>query len=176
MRYNAHNILGKADITPVDIRQALTTGLEAFEKKNSVIAQPAHAVLKGDLEPLKWDNQMMRVIGIQRGIQDLYRFLDRLASQFLPLTPARPAAAVAKDEATDVMHGAYWSRAIGEAVVVCFAAPAQAECHIDPVKQGGQALLGRYDVDQVLNEFSAHGISGAVFSLNHVQRDAFSRA
>lgn len=175
MRYHAHNILGKIDITPSDIEEALTSGLEAFEKRNSLSAAPAHIVLKGDIESWKWDDQMMGETGIQGGVQGLYRFLDRLISQFLPLIPVRPGSAVTRDEATGVMHGTYWSRAIGAAVVICFAGRTQAESHIESAKSG-RLLLKRHDVGVALNEFSAYGVSGAVFVLNGAHRDNFAQA
>lgn len=172
MRYHAHNILAKPEITPDHIEEAITTGLETFDKKNSLRAAPAHAVLSGDVESWKWDDQMMSGTGIQGGIQSLYRFLDRLTAEFLPLIPASPGAALAKDEATGVMYGTYWSRAIGAAVVICFAGRAQAESHIEPAKSG-QRLLGTHDVGATLGELSANGVSGAVFALNGARRDDF---
>ena len=175
MQYHAHNILGKADITPSDIDEALETGLEAFKKKNARSSVPPQGVLKGNLEPLKWDDQMMRATSVRRGVHGLYAFLDKLVSEFLPLLPARSAAAVTEDEVTNVMHGSYWSRSIGEAVVICFAATAQAEPHIEAAKSG-QPLLGRYDAGAALKEVVLHGLTGAVFALNHAGRDSFARS
>ncbi len=172
MRYHAHNILGKPEITPDHIEEAITSGIETFEKKNSLRAAPAHTVLGGDVESWKWDDQMMSGTGIQGGVQSLYRFLDRLTAEFLPLIPASPGAAVTKDEATGVMYGTYWSRAIGAAVVICFAGRAQAESHIEPAKSGPR-LLQAHDVGATLSEITANGVSGAVFALNGARRDNF---
>lgn len=175
MRYSAHNILGKADIAPSDIREALKTGLSAFQERNASSSAPAHAVLKGDLESWAWDDQMISATGVQGGVQGLYKFLDGLVSEFLPLVPVKPGAAVTKDAATGMMHGAYWSRSIGAGVVVCFAATAQARADMESA-QPGKTLLGIYDVGATLNEFSAHGVRGAVFALSGARRESFSQA
>jgi ActR/RegA family two-component response regulator len=175
MRYRAHNILGKVEISPSDIDEALTSGLAAFEKRNSLSAAPAHAVLKGDLEPWKWDDLMMRGTGIQGDVQNLYRFLDRLISGFLPLIPVQPGAAIQRDESTGVMHGSYWSRAIGAAVVVCFAGNPPGEPQPEWARSGRFPLEG-YDAGAALNELSAHGVTGAVFALNGATRDDFAQS
>jgi ActR/RegA family two-component response regulator len=175
MRYQAHNILGKAEITPRDIDEALKTGLEKFEKRRGLSAVPAQSVLKGHLEPLMWEDQMMRGTGVRHGVNGLYVFLDKLVEEYLPLIPTEAGAAVTEDQDTSVMHGPYWSRSTGEAVVICFAATAQANPQIRAAK-AGQPLLGRYDVGATLKTAEAHGLSGAVFALNHAQRDSFAPA
>jgi ActR/RegA family two-component response regulator len=175
MRYQAHNILGKVEIVPHDIETVLASGLDAFEKRSSLGAAPVHDVLRGDLEPWQWDDQIMRGTGIQGDVQNLYRFLDRLVSGFLPLIPERPGAAIQRDEATGVLHGSYWSRAIGMAVVICFGGNTQAAAQLESAKSG-RLLLERYEVGAVLNEFSAYGVTGAVFALNGARRDDFAQS
>jgi len=174
-RYHAHYIAGKGEITPNGIDEALKTGLEVFEEKNLLSVMPAHTAVKGDLESWVWEDQMLRGTSIQEGVQGLYDFLDKLVSKFLPLVPVKPGAAVTKDAVTGVMHGAYWSRSIGAAVVICFADATQAESDIEPA-MSGRRLLGIYDVGVTLNEFSAYGVSGAVFALNGAPRSSFAQA
>ena len=60
MRYHAHNILGKADITPQDIEEVLKTGRAAFEQKSSQTAASPQEVLKGDLESWEWEDRMIK--------------------------------------------------------------------------------------------------------------------
>jgi ActR/RegA family two-component response regulator len=175
MRYNAHYIASKREITPEGIEEALKTGLELFEEKKARRAVPAHNALKGDLGPLLWEDQMIRGTGVHEGIRGLHEFLDHLASEFLPLVSVKPGASVARDAVTGVMHGAYWSRSIGAAIVICFADLARAESDIEPAKSG-QRLLGIYDVGATLNESSAHGVRGAVFALCGVPRSSFAQA
>ena len=174
MRYNAHRIVGKGKITPGDIEEALKTGLEVFEEKNCLSIVPAHTAMKGDLESWVWEDQKMRT-SLQEGVQGLYDFLDKLVSKFLPLVPAKPGAAVTRDAVTGVVHGAYWSRSIGAAVVICFTDATRAESHIKSA-MSGRRLLGIYDVDATLNEFSAYGASGAVFALSGAPRSSFAQA
>lgn len=175
MRYHADNIVGKGEITPGGVEEALKTGLEVFEKRNSLSVVPAHTALKGDLESRMWEDHMITGTSVQEGAQGLYGFLDQLVSKFLPLVPAKPGAALKKDAVTGVMHGAYWSRSIGAAVVICFANAARAESDIEPAKSG-RPLLGIYDVGATLNEFSAHAVSGAVFALSGAPRSSFAQA
>ena len=174
MRYQAHNILGKIDTTPDDIEESLATGLEAFEKRNSLGAAPAQAVLKGALESWQWDEQAMSGTGIRGDVQNLYRFLNRLAAEFLPLIPVTRGAAAALDSGTRVMHGPYWSRGAGAAVVVCFGSDTRIGPHVESAKSG-RLLLGKYDVGAALNEVSAHGVSGVVFALNDASRENFGQ-
>jgi hypothetical protein len=131
--------------------------------------------MKGDLESWVFEDQKMRGTSLQEGVQGLYDFLDELVSKFLPLVPAKPGAAVTKDAVTGVIHGAYWSRSIGAAVVICFTDATRAESHIKSA-MSGRRLLGIYDVDATLNEFSAYGASGAVFALSGAPRSSFAQA
>jgi CheY-like chemotaxis protein len=172
--YNAH-IKGKTEITPGGIGEELKTGLESFEKKNSVTAASVQSVLKGDLDVWQWEDLMMRETGVHGGIQGLQALLDGLVSEFLPLIPEKPGAAVAKDEAASVLNGSYWSRAIGAPVVLVFGDTAHVEAAVAPAKSG-QPLLGRYDAGSVLREVSTHGASGAVFALNGERRSSFVQA
>jgi CheY-like chemotaxis protein len=173
MRYQAQTILGKVEITPGGIDEALKTGLEDFEKKNSLVATPAHAVLRGDLDGLRWDDQMLRETKVRDGARGLYELLDRLVSGFLPLVPEKPGGAVAVDEAARVMYGRYWSRATGAPVMICFGAVPHAAAAVAKA-QSGQPLLGRYDVGAILGECSVHGAAGAVFALTGVPRSGFA--
>jgi hypothetical protein len=175
MRYHAHNILGKADITPQDIEEVLKTGRAAFEQKSSQTAASPQEVLKGDLESWEWEDRMIKDTGIKGGVQALYDFLGRLVAEFLPLAARPEDRSVAVDPATGVMHGSYWSRSVGAPLVICFAAAEQAGPEIASAKSAG-SLLGIYPVGAVLKEFSAHGVSGAVFTLDGVQRESFATA
>lgn len=175
LRYNAHRIVGKGKITPGDIEEALKTGLEVFEEKNCLSIVPAHTAMKGDLESWVFEDQKMTGTSLQEGVQGLYDFLDKLVSKFLPLVPPKPGAAVTKDAVTGLIHGAYWSRSIGAAVVICFTDATRAESHIKSA-MSGRRLLGIYNVDATLNEFSAYGASGAVFALSGAPRSSFAQA
>lgn len=175
MRYHAHNILGKADISPQDIEDVLKTGRAAFEQKTSMTAAPPQDVLKGDLQSWEWEDRMIKGTRIKGGVQALYDFLGRLVAEFLPLAAGPDGGSVVQDPATGVMHGSYWSRSAGTAVAICFAAAQQAEPEIASAKSG-QPLLGIYQVGPALKEFSAHGVSGAVFNLEGARREGFAKA
>jgi DNA-binding response OmpR family regulator len=175
MRYAAHDIMAKADITPQKIKELLRSGRAAFQEKASRAATPPQEVLKGNLEAWDWEDRMIKGTGIQGGVQSLYDFLGQLVAEFLPLAAGPDGGPVAQDPATGVMHGSYWSRSAGAPVVICFGAGEQARPEIASAKSA-RSLLGVYPVGTVLTEKSAHGVTGAVFALDGARRESFATA
>jgi CheY-like chemotaxis protein len=174
MRYRAHDIVGKTEITPQHIEEVLQTGRAAFEETSRTAARPQD-VLKGNLDSLQWEDRMIKGTGVEGGVQGLYDFLGRLVAGFLPLVPGPDGGAVAPDPATGVMHGSYWSRSVGAPVVICFGAEEPAKPEI-AAADSSHSLLGAYPVGAVLHKTSAHGVSGAVFALDGARRESFVTA
>lgn len=175
MRYRAHDIVGKPEITPQHIEEVLRTGRAAFEENTSRTATRPQDVLRGNLESWDWEERMIKGTGVKDGVQGLYDFLGRLVSGFLPLVAGPDGGAVALDPATGVMHGSYWSRSVGAPVIICFGAEEQAKPQI-AAAQSSHSLLGAYPVGAVLQKASAHGLSGAVFALDGARRESFASA
>jgi ActR/RegA family two-component response regulator len=171
-RYNAVDIVAKPETAPGEIHKLLLSGLEEFEKR--LEAAPAgHESLRGDMEQSFWDDEMLRVTRAKGGVPDFYRFIDRLLGSFTPLIPGRAGVALRSDAATQLVHGAYWSRAIGQAIVVCFGADDKLAEPVGAAKTA-KVLLEKYPVGEILAEHSAHGLSGVVFALCEASRDQFA--
>lgn len=174
VKYQAHEIAGKPDIGLQDVRDLLRSGLAAF--KDRAAADPAaHELLRGDVPSLTWDDRMLRGMAVQDGVRGLYEFLDRLMAGLLPVVRDRSGAAVTTDTATGVMHGRYWSRAIGKAIAVCFGDAEAGMRQIQAALSGGP-LLDRYEVGDLLQELQGYGLAGGVFELRNASRDSFGVA
>lgn len=174
MIYSVHDILGKTDIAPHDIRRLLRSGLEAFHERTSTAATASDA-LRGKLRRWEWDDQMLRAMNVRGGIQTLHEFLDGLLTEFLPVVATRTGESTSVDEATGVAHGNYWSRSVGRAIAICYADMDRAAREIEAAKSYG-VLLARYPVAAILKEYSGHGLCGGVFALRDVERNAFGQA
>lgn len=174
-KYDAYEILQKADIEPKDIRTLLTGGIVEFRRKMSATQPAAHEALAGTVPSWKWDDQMLRVTGAKDGIRSLYTFLDGLLTEFLPLVPpGADAEGFSVDIMAGVARGDFWSRSAGQAIVICFGAQGSVEGQIDAAIERG-TLLDRYSVESLLKRSLGHGISGAVFALKDTPRSAFTQ-
>jgi ActR/RegA family two-component response regulator len=168
-KYDAHEIIGKADIEPQDIRKLLVSGLDAFEKRSSAVHPHVNEVLNGALQPLEWDDQVLRIAQAKDGAQGLHGFLDRLLPEFFPLVADRDSAASRIEPEAGLVHGRYWSRSVADAVAVCFGDQKRAIPEIELAISSG-SLLNRYAVGEVLKRSTGNRLSGAVFALNGTQR------
>jgi CheY-like chemotaxis protein len=171
-RFNAVDIVTKPDTEPSEIRELLLSGLREYEKRLAA-APPGHQSLHGDMEQRFWDDEMLRVTGSKGGVPDFYHFIDRLLAPFIPLIPSRAATALRSDAATQLVDGAYWSRAVGQAIVVCFGAKDKLAEPVGAAKTG-KVLLEKYVVGEVLAEHSATELAGVVFALCEATRDQFA--
>jgi len=150
----------------------LLTGLEEFEKHLRTHPSGRES-LRGDKEQRFWDDEMLRVTHAKGGAPGFYSFIDRLLAPYIPLIPSEAGAGVHSDSATHLVHGVYWSRAVGQGIVVCFGPEDKLAEPVSKAK-AGQILLDRYRVGEILEEHSAHGLSGVVFALNETSRDRFA--
>jgi ActR/RegA family two-component response regulator len=173
IKYGAHDIVGKAEIEPKDIRAILKTGREAFRHRISTALPAAHNALRGKLEPWEWDDQMLRTLHVTDGVRGLYRFLDQLAGEFLPLIPRNTEDPLVIE--SGMADASYWSRSVGQAVVLFYAEAERAAPVIEAARSQG-TLLGRYQVDAVLVEKSGNGLGGAVFAQRNTTRQSFGQS
>jgi ActR/RegA family two-component response regulator len=171
MKYNAHEVIRKSDIEPRDIRRLLQTGLLDFQQRMSAAPLTAHDVLRGSLPRWSWDDTMLRVTGARGGVRGFYALIDDLVAGFLPVVARSPDEPISVVEAKGVAHGSYWSRSTGQAIAICYGGESAAE-EISGANSSG-TLLGRYNVAAMLKKSSAHGMDGAVFSLQDELRSAF---
>lgn len=86
-KYDAFDAVGKVPIEPSDIRRLVRGGLEAYAQVSSTMRTRVNDVLRGDVPGLEWDDRMLNAIKIAGGASGLYKFLDSLVKNFLPLVP-----------------------------------------------------------------------------------------
>jgi hypothetical protein len=139
---------------------------------SSTMQPPAYEVLRGDLPGLEWDDRMLNATKIRGGVRTLYQLVDGLVKNFLPLVARHKGEHVAFDPATGVACATYWSRAIGDAVAICFGGTADMERVLDDTRSTG-TLLGKYEVESQLEESSMGGVTGVVLSLKAELRENF---
>jgi ActR/RegA family two-component response regulator len=171
-RFNAFDIVAKRGTEPSEIHRLLLSGVQEYEKRLEA-APPGRESLRGDMEQRFWDDEMLRVTRVKGGVPEFYHFLDRLLGPFVPVIPSRPGAALRGDAATAVVHGAYWSRSVGQAIGVCFGAEDKLGGLADAAGTA-RALLGGYQVGDVLGQHSAHGLTGVIFALCEARRAQFA--
>lgn len=171
-RFNAIDIVQKSVVDPIAIKNLLQSGLEEYEKQLEA-RSPGRALVPGGMEKLFWEDEMLRVTGAKGGAPHFNCFIDRLIADFIPLVPVERGAVLHGDTATGLVHGAYWSRAIGDAIAVCFGTEAKLAAPVAEAKHC-QKLLDKYPVDDVLTEQTLRGLSGAVFSLCGASRNQFA--
>lgn len=171
VKYQVHDIVGKAEIGLKDLRALVRTGLNAFQKK-AASDRSAHELLRGEVPALVWDDEMLRGTGVKDGVMSFYDFLDHLMSGLLPVVAGQSGGAAAADPATGLMHCSYWSRSIGKAIAVCFGDAELAHREMNSARSEG-CLLGRYNVSTLLQDFQGHGLCGGVFELVNATRDNF---
>jgi CheY-like chemotaxis protein len=171
-KYQVHNIMRKADIEPSEIRGFLKAGLEAFEKATAGSELTPQDALRGSLPGSIWDEHVMRAIGARSGVQPFYGFLKDLVSGLLPLVPPKGDTALEIDKEAGLVHGRYWTRATGQAVLICCGQASAVSAEKEQAASDG-LVLGRYHVGTILSEASSGGVAGAVFELTGTPRTDF---
>lgn len=173
-KYHAYDTVGKVPLEPNDLRRLLQEGMKAYRNAASSARPIVYEVLQGDIPAWKWDDQILRFTQIKGGVRALYDFLERLFLQFLPVMAWGEGEAVKVHDADRIAYGFFWSRAIGDAVVVCFGADQEINKAIE-VAQSSGTLVGGVQVGAVLNTASAGAVHGAVFELSDAKRENFQQ-
>jgi CheY-like chemotaxis protein len=151
------------------LRNAVTDGLRVYREKEADQDVSVHEVLRHQENQMVWDHMMMRVLGINEGVAVFYGFLERLLRAYLPLVSRDNDKAIGVDLDDGVVHGAFWSRAIGSAVVVSLGQQFAVERAMETVASDG-SLHGRYRVGEILSEYSKGKSKGVVYALlNYAQ-------
>src|ERR1035438_923011 len=75
--------------------------------------------LKGDADPFRWDENVMRVTQFKGDAVRFYEFLNELLTDYSPLLTRHSGERAYIDPTTGLVHGGYWSRGIGASIVVC---------------------------------------------------------
>lgn len=173
IKYHAYDTVGKVPrLEPSDLRRLLQEGMQAYKKAASSARITAYQALRGDVPAWKWVDQIMRFTHIKGDVRALYDFLDRLFLRFLPVIARGEGEAVRVHDASRIAYGVFWSRAVGDAVAVCFGADQDVDKAIEAARSSG-APVGDVQVGAVLHTASAGAVHGAVFALNNAKRESF---
>lgn len=170
--YDAYDTVGKSSVAPAEIRRLLEGGLAEYRKAAAAGRKAAHEVLRGDAEPMNWDHRVMQATRFKGNASEFYDFLDRLLDNYLPIVMKHPNDQLAIDSATGLVYGDCWSRAIAEAIAVCFGPTEQFDQAVGAIHTNGK-LLGRYKVAEPLKQLTSNGIEGALFPLPELHREDF---
>jgi ActR/RegA family two-component response regulator len=168
--FDAYEALEKRAVDPQDI-QALI--LEATDARNRVarVEEPvAPEVLRGRRTVWDWDSEMLQVTGGKGGADGLYRFLEHLTDSFLPLVAGAEEDLMKRDEESGLALGAFWSRAVGQAVVIAFG---QSEPLDAALESGVLARFAGGPLGDVLHERRKGGLGGAVVASPDRPRSTF---
>lgn len=161
-KYDAYDAIGKSRVMPSDIKRLLENGRNAFMAatiRNRIAALQA---LRGRVDARVWENQVVQAVRCTGGVTSLHRFLEELLDSYLPLVMVDDGGACI-DQQTGIIHGVYWSRAIGDALLICFG-PAGNYSDVFDVSRTAM-LLGKCDVQNPASELSGQGLKGAIFVL-----------
>lgn len=169
--FDAYEALEKAEIDPQQIQELVTRGTEERNKMARVEDQEAPAVLRGRRTVWDWDTEMLQATAGKGGAEALYRHLEYLASPFLPLVGGAEPDRMQMDASSRLALGAFWSRAVGEAVLIAFG---QTEAMKGAMENGQLSDRAGRKTGQVLREREKGGIAGLVASLSGRARSSFS--
>ena len=178
--HNAFDTVSKSSVTPSKISELVAEGLVSYRKAAAASRERAggrRAVgdeLRGEVPSMNWDDRVMRATEFRSSALNFYDFLNGLLGRYLPLVHRPEEQPVTVDSSLGLVHGDFWSRAIGAAIVVCFGAEASFDQAIGEARAEGK-LLGRYPIGRQLTEpaATAPGVGGAVFLLAAGRREDY---
>jgi ActR/RegA family two-component response regulator len=171
-KYGAYDTVGKSTVGPSDIKRLLNGGLEAYRDATAPGRTDARDSIRGMAEANPWDSRATTAIGFTGGSIEFYNFLDRLFGRYLPLVAMPDRAEATIDVGKKFVYGKYWSRAIGEALLICFGA-AGAFAEALETMPPDVSIHGGGSSGRPTRELVSHGVKGAVFILERSRRDEF---
>lgn len=169
--YDAYEALEKGDVDPQQIQEIVVKGTEERNNVARVEDLEAPAVLRGGREVWDWDTEMLQATGGKGGADALYRHIDYLASPFLPLVDGSEDDRMRVDEQSQLALGTFWSRAVGEAVLIAFG---QTEAMAGARQNGRLHDHFGQSTERVLREREKGDLAGLVASLPDRERSSFS--
>lgn len=172
--YDAFETLGKSTFEPDTITEVLEKALQAYREKSAAGRETARDALLSGADPIKWDDEVTRAVGFTGHMGQFNEFLTGLFGAYLPIVARRGNQHAHVDREVGLVHGAYWSRAIAAAVVICFGSEKQLQQAIEAAGEGGR-LFGEYKAGRQINRLAQHGVGGAVFLLEEGRREDFGQ-
>lgn len=119
MKYGASDTVDKRGVDPVDLRRVLEQGLTAYLNAFPAAAAYAPDALRGGRPSSGWEDEMMHYLAFPGTTRRFTGFLLELFGEFQPAIPVQPGQGLAADARLDAASALYWSRALGQAVLVC---------------------------------------------------------
>jgi CheY-like chemotaxis protein len=167
-RFDAFDTIAKNTLVPAGLRSLIASGLNEYDRGLSDDKKLLYAALRGDTEPLIWDDKILRGALAGAGVAELYRLVEGLLGRFVPLVPGERGVQLIDELAC----GSFWSRGSGAAVVACFGAGERVAAATKAAAESG-TLLGRYRVADVVSRHSTASARGVVYRLADQQRADF---
>ncbi|HEY6494407.1 MAG TPA: response regulator [Trebonia sp.] len=168
-RFDAFDTIAKNTLVPAELRGLIAGGLDEYKRGLGDDKKLLYAALRGDTDPLVWDDMILRGISVSRGAAELYRLIEGLLGRFVPLVPGGHGGIRLLD---DVACGAFWSRGSGEPVVTCFGAGKRIDVVTEATAESGR-LLDQYQVGEIVGRQSTASIKGVVYRLADKHRSDF---
>jgi hypothetical protein len=154
---------------PATLRSLIAGGVDEYKRSLGEDKKRLYAALHGDMDPLVWDDRMLRGALVGGGVAELYKLVEGLLGRFVPLVSSDRGGVRLLD---DVACGEFWSRGTGEPVVTCFGAAKRVDAVTEAAAEGG-VLLGRYPVGEAIGRYSTTAAKGVVYRLAERHRSDF---
>lgn len=170
--YGAYDTIGKKTAAPSDIKRLLEGGLEEYRSKTVSRRTDARDAIRGTVDAMIWDDQVMRAINFKGSVNGFYDFLDQLFSEYLPLVPRSDIDHIYVDRESRIVRGNYWSRAVAAGLLICFGSDATFD-EVVRAMPGDAGILRSSGNKVPIKELASHGVKGEVFVLEGNRRDEF---
>lgn len=173
MEYHAYDTVGKSSVVPAKLKELVKQGLDEYKERVTPNRTDAREAIRGDMNPVAWDDQVMRKTGFQGDVIKFYGFLNDLFAEYLPLLPRRQGEKepMPTNTASFILEE-FWSRAIGSAVLIGFGSGNE----LSKARQAALADLGFANSAEPVKELKSHGIEGVVYVVPDRHREEFRPA
>ena len=159
-KYEAHTVIAK-----------LTELLEQSAARRLSQTTPM-ANLSANVEPWRFEGQLIAALSPNGGVQTLYSLVSRLLSSAIPVIAMD--AAMPMTRGTDgVSIGLYWSRALATALAVTLAPAVGWDGDASSVPADLQRLLPSGAVPELIESVRERNVQGRLWELPGLGRDKF---
>jgi ActR/RegA family two-component response regulator len=160
------------------VETTISRAYEKFQERSSREKLTYTPVLKGPVGPLwEWEDRALRACSPKGGADGLYRFLDSLLRDLIPLIHYASLHGCIVDDKERVVMGLFWSRRVGQAVLLAFGqktAVLKLQNEAEPAQL--KALMPSVEslqLERTIKRVEAYGICGLVRLLAEQDFDKF---
>ncbi len=169
-RFNACDVMAKSTLVPAELRRVIEGGVSEYRRSLDGDKKRLYAALRGKTDSLIWDNAILRGTSLGGNVAELYRVVECLLGDFVPLLPGEDGELRVLD---GVACGAFWSRGAGAPVVACVGAAKSVDDAAETAAESG-LLLGRYRIGEIIGSYGAAAAKGTVYRLADRDRSDFN--